>query len=111
MLESDERSCDVCPSQAMATRLSSVDLEQGAAATGRERQAGSIESGMASVPSADSGRITPDENGEEGLQGLAPSYDDVAPTRVRAVLIPARGDTFNRGDTVVAQHDDCTPAY
>jgi hypothetical protein len=34
-----------------------------------------------------------------------------APTRVRALLIPARGDTVNRGETVMAQHDDCTRAY
>jgi hypothetical protein len=91
MLETDECSCDVCPSQAMTASLSCLDLEPGAAVTGRERQAGSIESGMASVSSADSGRINPDENVEEGLQGLAPSYDDMAPRMVRALLIPARG--------------------
>jgi hypothetical protein len=59
---------------------------------------------MALVSSADSGRINPDESVEERSQGLGPSYDDMAPRMVRAVLIPARGNTFNRGETVVAQH-------
>jgi hypothetical protein len=78
-------------SQAMATRLSSLELEQGATVTGREGEAESEGGATALVSSADSDRINPDENVEERSQGLAPSYDDVAPTRVRAVLIPARG--------------------
>jgi hypothetical protein len=102
----------VCPSQAMAASLSSLDLEQGATVTAREGRDDFGGSGMASVASAESSRITPAaENGEEGSQGVAPSSDDMAPTTVRALLIPARGDTFNIGKTVVAQLDDCTRAY
>jgi hypothetical protein len=102
----------VCPSQAMAASLSSLDLEQGAAVTASEGRGHFGGSGMASVSSAESSRITPAaEDGEEGSQGLAPSYVDMAPTGVRALLIPVRGDMFNRCETVVAQPDDCTRAY
>jgi hypothetical protein len=104
-------SFDVCPSQAMAASLSSLDLEQGAAVTGGQLREDLGGSGMASVAPADAGRITRAEDGGGDSQGLATSCDDMAPRMVRALLIPARGNTFNRGETVVAQHDDCTPAY
>jgi hypothetical protein len=94
----------------MAASLSSLDLEQGAAVTGREGRDDLEGSAMASLSSADFGRITPAEDDEEGSQGLAPASDDMAPLKVRAVLIPARGDMFDRGETVVAQPDHCTRA-
>jgi hypothetical protein len=110
-LETDGGSFDVFPSQAMTASLSSLDLEHGATVIGREGRDDFGGSGMASVSSAESSRITPAEDGEEGSQGLAPFYVDMAPAGVRALLIPVRGDMFNRGETVVAQLDDCTPAY
>jgi hypothetical protein len=99
------------PFQAMAASLSSLDLEQGAAVTGREGRGDFGGSGMASLSAADFGRITPAEDDEERSQGLAPASGGMAPLKVRALLIPARGDMFDRGETVVARHDDYTRAY
>jgi hypothetical protein len=95
----------------MAASLSWLDLEQGAAVTGREGQDDFGGSSMASLSAADFGRITPAEDDEEGSQGLATSSDDMAPLKVRALLNTARGDMFDRGETVVARHDDYTRAY
>jgi hypothetical protein len=90
MLGTDGASFDVCPSQAMAALLSSLNLGQ----------RGLEGSGMALVSSADSGRITPAENAGDGSRGVATSYDAMAPTRVRALLIiPVGCDMFNRGGT------------
>jgi hypothetical protein len=100
MMETDGAFVTYAPPQAMAASLSSLDLEQGATVTAREGQAGSTSSAMASMAPAGSEHITPDESGEEGRQGVA--FDDMAPSMVRALLIPARGDMLNRGETVVA---------
>jgi hypothetical protein len=74
----------------MTAAISSLDLGEEATVTAREGQAGSNESGMASVAPAVSGRITLAQDREEGSQGLALSYDDMAPTRVRALIILVR---------------------
>jgi hypothetical protein len=98
-------------SQAMTTRLSSLDLDQGAAVTGGQLREDLGGNSMRSVSSAESDRIPPPEDGAERAQGVATSYEDMALPWVRTLGISARGDTFNRGETVVAQHDDYTPAY
>jgi hypothetical protein len=88
----NERSCDVCPSQAMAASLSSLDLEQ---VTGREGRDDLGGSDMTSVAAADSGRITAAEDGAGGSQGLSTSCNDMATGKVRGApshetsLLPA----------------------
>jgi hypothetical protein len=75
MLETDERSCDVCSPQTMTASLSPLDLGGEATAVVRERQAGSSASGMASV---------------------APEPADDGVDRSRPTLGPSVGQIFGR---------------
>jgi hypothetical protein len=95
----------------MTAALSSLDVGEEATVTAREGQSGSSASGIASVSSAVSERITPAENGENGSQGLVVAFDDKEATSVRGLPHLKALPCLLRDETVVAQHDDCTPAY